>query len=357
MDYDPWKAPLGTPSAFAPASRPPPPPPPHHQGNASTPAASASRTAPTFSSEAGGPPPAKKARTTTADSAATGVGTGSSTTTKGGNNAFDDLLAQEVTLSTSLAGPNSAATAAAGTDATTPSILSDAVKTPPLSNVGTADKAKKPLRVPAALRKAKAREEESKLGAEATASGSNLASSTATALTSGSLHSSTASSALPEGSSLSSSAAAARPDSDLRNRLGPVCDRAFRARDPLELALQTLRARRAQYVQEGRDRLDLLWHVQRHGVTLDGEPTAQPVDRKGKGKDTTDSSAEETATVAGEDEGARLLRGGDGHARILWTFSVVQGGEKDPDEDLDMGSLGQVLADLEFEGLEGELPT
>lgn len=358
MDYNPWKAPLGSPSSFTTAGA--------AKSNRATKDESNAPARATMN-EAGPPPPSKKARTTTtassSDTASTGVAA------KG--NAFDDLLAQEMTSSS--VGSNTTLTGAVtASEATTPSILMDAIKTPPLAaNSVNAAERKPSLRVPAALRKAKAREEEAAAAAGATAPDKDLVvhSGPATAPTSSSLQSSTASSTLPAASTSSSSSSGigAKSSSDeLRNRLAPICsDPTFCSRDPLELALSTLRSRRAEYAKEGRDRLDLLWHVERHAVTLVGDESDPPsgaastTDRKGKRKEVpgdASASADDSATSAAGEEGAASpwLRRGDGHARVLWAFSVVKGGEKDPDDDLDMGSLDQVLVDFEFEGLEGE---
>ncbi|GAA5992731.1 hypothetical protein JCM10908_006902 [Rhodotorula pacifica] len=349
MDYDPWKAPLGSASSFAVAAGP---------GTALTGAQKgrtpASRTG--APNDGSGPPPSKKPKTDPSSSSTSAAVT--ATASKGGN-AFDDLLAQEMASSTSSTGSTSIAALTQGADSITPSILMDAIKTPPLPG-SSADKAKKPLRVPAALRKAKAREEQeaaaaaavtakakdSPAGSSATptatatappAPQNELGDSAATALQS-STASSSSSASLPESASSSS----------LRTRLEPICEPHFRTRDPLEVALRALRARKAQYS----DRLDLLWHVQRQAVALggsgsgEGEPRSSLKD-KGKAKET-----DEDPTGAGTGNASSLLAKGDGHARVLWTFSVVKGGEKDPDDDLDMGSLDQILVDLEFEGLE-----
>lgn len=349
MDYDPWKAPLGSPSSFTTAGAAK-----SHRANKDD------SNAPTRANtnEAGPLPPSKKARTMTTASSSDAA----APTTKG--NAFEDLIAQE--MMSSAAGSNGTVGAALATsaiatasEATTPSILMDAIKTPPLAAAApSAAERKTSLRVPAALRKAKAREE----AAAATALDKNLTDRiSATAPTSASLQSSTASSTLPEASTSSSSGGigARSSSSEVRNRLAPIFDDpTFCSRDPLELALSTLRTRRAEYAKEGRDRLDLLWHVERHAVTLvgsEGEGESNPsTDRKGKRKEVPDSSADDDATsaAASEEGAASGLRRGDGHARVLWAFSVVKGGEKDPDDDLDMGSLDQVLVDLEFEGLE-----
>lgn len=366
MDYDPWKAPLGSPSSFTTAGAAKP-------NRATKDESNAPARATICMNEAGPPPPpSKKARTTmtttsSSDSANTGIAA------KG--NAFDDLLAQEMTSSS--VGSNTTLTGAVtASEATTPSILMDAIKTPPLAaNSVNAAERKPSLRVPAALRKAKAREEAAATvaaAAGATAPDKDLVvhSGPATAPTSSSLQSSTASSTLPAASTSSSSSSSGigpKSSSDeLRNRLAPICsDPTFCSRDPLELALSTLRSRRAEYAKEGRDRLDLLWHVERHAVTLVGDESDPPsgaastTDRKGKRKEVpgdASASADDSATSAAGEEGAASpwLRRGDGHARVLWAFSVVKGGEKDPDDDLDMGSLDQVLVDLEFEGLEGE---
>ena len=354
MDYDPWKAPLGSPSSFTTAGA--------AKSNRATKDESNAPTRST-TNEAGPPPPSKKARTMTgssSDAAKTGVAAASA---KG--NAFDDLLAQEMT--SSAVASNATVGAVAVSEATTPSILMDAIKTPPLAaNSVNAAERKPSLRVPAALRTAKAREE----AAAAAAAGPDkdlVVYGSAAAPMSTSLQSSTASSTLPEASTSSSSSsggASAKSFSELRNRLAPICnDPTFCSRDPLELALSTLRTRRTQYAQEGRDQLDLLWHVERHAVTLvgdEGEGESNPppapastTDGKGKKKEVPGDASADDATSAGEECAARLRRG-DGHARVLWAFSVVKGGEKDPDDDLDMGSLDQILVDFEFEGLEGE---
>ncbi|KWU47276.1 hypothetical protein RHOSPDRAFT_30692 [Rhodotorula sp. JG-1b] len=352
MDYDPWKAPLGSPSSFTTAGA--------AKSNRATKDKSNAPTRST-TNEAGPPPPSKKARTMTgssSDAAKTGVAAASA---KG--NAFDDLLAQEMT--SSAVASNATVGAVVVSEATTPSILMDAIKTPPLAaNSVNAAERKPSLRVPAALRKAKAREE----AAAAAAAGPDkdlVVYGSAAAPMSTSLQSSTASSTLPEASTSSSSSsggASAKSFSELRNRLAPICnDPTFCSRDPLELALSTLRTRRTQYAQEGRDQLDLLWHVERHAVTLvgdEGEGESNPppapastTDGKGKRKEVPGDASADDATSAGEECAARLRRG-DGHARVLWAFSVVKGGEKDPDDDLDMGSLDQILVDFEFEGLE-----
>ena len=357
MDYDPWKAPLGSPSSFTTAGA--------AKSNRATKDDPNAPTRPR-TNEVGPAPPSKKARTTTTASSSDAAKTGVAAASAKGN-AFDDLLAQEMTsLSSSAVGALTAATTAS--EATTPSILMDAIKTPPLAaNSVNAAERKPSLRVPAALRKAKAREEAA-TAAAAAATGPDkdlVGHGSAAAPTSSSLQSSTASSTLPEASTSSSaSGAGARSSSDeLRNRLAPICnDPTFCSRDPLELALSTLRTRRAEYAKEGRDRLDLLWHVERHAVALvgAGEDESNPppapastTDRKGKRKEVPGDASADDATSAGEEYAARL-RGGDGHARVLWAFSVVKGGEKDPDDDLEMGSLDQILVDFEFEGLEGK---